>query len=111
MHVLVLLLSVLQSVSVSVSVLVLVCVVGVCCCCEEVRVVKRVHTLIGGVRRLARSLKVVEEVQEEVQEIRDEWENEEVEENGDQGRGETLITCVDEMTCATPFSHAVQCES
>ena len=28
-----------------------------------------------------------------------------------QRRRETLITCVDERTCATPLSHAVQCES
>ena len=62
-------------------------------------------------RRLATALKEVEEVREEVQEIKDEWEDQEVEGNGDQGRGETLITCVDEMTCATPLSHAVQCES
>ena len=40
--------------------------------CEEVRVVKRVHTLSGGVHRLATALKVVEEVQEEVQEVKDE---------------------------------------
>ena len=40
--------------------------------CEEVGVVKRVHTLLGGVHRLATALKVVEEVQEEVQEIKDE---------------------------------------
>ena len=37
--------------------------------CEEVGVVKRVHTLLGGVHRLATALKEVEEVQEEVQEI------------------------------------------
>ena len=43
----------------------------------------------------------MEEVREEVQEIRDEWEEKE---NGDQGRGETLISCVDEMTCATHLS-------
>ena len=40
--------------------------------CEQVGVVKRVHTLLGGVHRLATALKVVEEVQEEVQEIKDE---------------------------------------
>ena len=40
--------------------------------CEEVGVVKRVHTLLGGMHRLATALKVVEEVQEEVQEIKDE---------------------------------------
>ena len=40
--------------------------------CEEVGVVKRVHTLLGGVHRLATALKAVEEVQEEVQEIKDE---------------------------------------
>ena len=57
--------------------------------CEEGGVVKRVHTLFGGVHRLATALKVVEEVQEEVQEIKDEWEDEEVEGNGDQGRGRT----------------------
>ena len=41
-------------------------------CCEEVGVVKRVHTRLGRVHRLATALKVVEEVQEEVQEIKDE---------------------------------------
>ena len=40
--------------------------------CEEVRVVKGVHLLSGEVRRVATGLKVVEEVQEEVQEIEDE---------------------------------------
>ena len=40
--------------------------------CEEVGVVKRVHILLGGVHRLATALKVVEEVREEVQEIKDE---------------------------------------
>ena len=57
--------------------------------CEEVGVVKRVHTLLGGVRSVATALKVVEEVQEEVQQVQDEWEDEEVKENGDQGRGRT----------------------
>ena len=57
--------------------------------CEEVGVVKRVHTLLGGVHRLATALKVVEEVQEEVQEVKDELEDEEVKENEDQGRGRT----------------------
>ena len=62
--------------------------------------------------RLATALKEVEEVREEVQEIKDEWEDEEVQVNGGlKVEGETLITCVDEMTCATPLSHAVQCES
>ena len=54
--------------------------------------------------RLATALREVEEVREEVREIRDEWEDEEEEEIGDQCRGETLITCVDEMTCATHLS-------
>ena len=49
---------------------------------EGVGVVKRVHTLSGEVRRVATALKVVEEVREEVQEIKDEWEDEEVEGNG-----------------------------
>ena len=40
--------------------------------CEEVRVVKRVHTFVSGVHRLATALKVAEEVQEEVQEVKDE---------------------------------------
>ena len=70
--------------------------------CEGGGLVKRVHTLFGGVHRLATALKEVEEVREEVQGIKDEWGDEEDEENGDQGRRETLITCVDEMTCATP---------
>ena len=40
--------------------------------CEEIGVVKGVHLLSGEVRRVATALKVVEEVQEEVQEIKDE---------------------------------------
>ena len=40
--------------------------------CEEVGVVKRVHLLSSEVRRVATALKVVEEVQEEVQEFKDE---------------------------------------
>ena len=71
--------------------------------CEEVGVVKRVHTLSGGVHRLATSLKEVEEVQEEVQEVKVEWEDEEVEGNGGlKVEGEPHTSCVDEMTCATP---------
>ena len=63
--------------------------------------------------RLATALNVVEEVHEEVQEIKDEWEDVEVKKNGGLKVEEkqTLVTCVDEMTCATPLSHAVQCES
>ena len=80
--------------------------------CEGVGLVKRVHTLSGGVHRLATALKVVEEVQEEVQEIKDEWEDEDVEGNGGlKVEGEPYTSCVDDMTCATPLSHAVQCES
>ena len=77
--------------------------------CEEVGVVKRVHTLSGGVHRLATALKVVEEVQEEVQEINDEWEDEEVEDHGLKVEREPHTSCVDEMTCSTPLSHAVHC--
>ena len=40
--------------------------------CEEVGVVKEVHLLSGEVRSVTTALKVVEEVQEEVQEIKDE---------------------------------------
>ena len=40
--------------------------------CEEVGIVKRVHHLLGGVHKLATALKAVEEVQEEVQEVRNE---------------------------------------
>ena len=40
--------------------------------CEEVGVVKGVHLLSGEVRSVASALKVVEEVQEEVQEVKDE---------------------------------------
>ena len=50
--------------------------------CEEVGVVKRVHLLSSEVRRVATALKVVEEVQEEVQGVKDEWKDEEVEGNG-----------------------------
>ena len=61
--------------------------------------------------RLATALKVVEEVQEEVQEeIRDERKDEEIEENGGlKVQGDPHTSCVDEMTCATPLSHAMQC--
>ena len=79
--------------------------------CEGVGVVKRVHTLLGGVHRLATALKEVEEVREEVQEMRDEWEDEEDEENGGLKVEEIRSSCMDGMTCATPLSHAVQCES
>ena len=50
--------------------------------CGEVGVVNRVHTLFGGVHRLATALKEVEEVQEGMQEIKDEWEDQEDEGNG-----------------------------
>ena len=40
--------------------------------CEEVGVVKRVHLLSSEERRVATAFKVVEEVQEEVQEVKDE---------------------------------------
>ena len=40
--------------------------------CEEVGFVKRVHLLSSEVRSVTTALKVVEEVQEEVQEIEDE---------------------------------------
>ena len=67
--------------------------------CEEVGVVKRVHTLFGGVHKLATALKVVEEVQEEEQEIKDEWEEEEVEGNGGLKVEEIPSSCDDhEMT-------------
>ena len=81
--------------------------------CEGVGVVRRVHTLFGGVHRLATALKEVEEVLEEVQEIRDEWEDEEKEENGDQGRGRTahFMYGRDDMRNTLSLSHAVQCES
>ena len=60
--------------------------------------------------RLATALKEVEEVQEEVQEMQDEWENDKVEGNGGlKVEGEPHTSCMDEMTCATPLSHAVQC--
>ena len=40
--------------------------------CEEVGVVKGVHLLSGEIRSVATALNVVEEVQEEVQEVKDE---------------------------------------
>ena len=40
--------------------------------CEEVGVVKGVHLLSGEVNSVTTALKVMEEVQEEVQEIKDE---------------------------------------
>ena len=77
--------------------------------CEKVGVVRRVRTFLGGVHRLATALKVVEEVQEEVQEIKDEWDDEEVEGNGGLKEEEPHTSSMDEMTCATPLSQAVQC--
>ena len=47
--------------------------------CEEVGVVSRVHLLSGEVRSVTTALKVVEEVQE----VKDEWKDEEVEGNGE----------------------------
>ena len=61
--------------------------------------------------RLPTALKEVEEVREEVQEIKDEWEDEEIEENGGLKVEEIRSSCVDGMTCATPLSQAVQRES
>ena len=73
-------------------------------------VVKRVHTLWGGAHKLATTFKVVEEVQEEVQVLKDERVDEDVEGNGGlKVEREPHTSCVDEMTCATPVSHAVQC--
>ena len=67
--------------------------------CEVVRVVKGVHLLSGEVHRLATALKVVEEVHEEVQEVKDEWEDEEVERNGGLKVEEIRSSCDDhEMT-------------
>ena len=40
--------------------------------CEGVGLVKRVHTLLGGVHRCATNLKDVEEVRQEVREVNDE---------------------------------------
>ena len=50
--------------------------------CEGVGLVKRVHTLLGGVHRLATALKEVEEVRQEVREVKDE-ENEEIKVEGE----------------------------
>ena len=47
-------------------------VFGLITCVGE-GLVKRVHLLSSEVRRVATALKVVEEVQEEVQEVKDEW--------------------------------------
>ena len=89
--------------------------IAACRKCEEVGVLKRVHTLLGGVHRLATALNEVGEVQEEAQEIKDEWEDEEVEGNGGlKVEGEPHTSCMDEMTCATPLSHepcGAMCES
>ena len=45
---------------------------------EEVGLVSRLHLLFGKGRSVTTALKVVEEVQEEMQEIEREWEEEEV---------------------------------
>ena len=52
-------------------------------CCEEVGFVSRVHRLSGEVRSVTAALKVEEEVQEEAQEIEDEWGEEVVGWNGE----------------------------
>ena len=45
-----------------------------------------------------------------MQEVKDEWEDEEVEGNGGlKVEGEPHTSCVDEMTCATPLNHAMWC--
>ena len=54
--------------------------------CEEVGVVERVHLLSSEVRRIATALKVGKEVQEKVQEDKDELK---VKDNGDRSRGRT----------------------
>ena len=51
--------------------------------CGKVGLAIRVHLLLGGVRSVTTALKVVEEVQEEVQEIEDEWGDEEIGWNGE----------------------------
>ena len=52
----------------------------------------------------------LKEVPEEVREIKDEWENQEDKENGGlKVEGDPHTSCVDEMTCATPLSHAMWC--
>ena len=67
--------------------------------CEEVGVVSRVYLFSGDVRSVTTSLKEVAEVQEEVHEIKDEWEDEEVEGNGGLGVEEIRSSCDDhEMT-------------
>ena len=48
-------------------------------------------------------------MQEEVQEVKDEWKDEEDEENGGLKVEEIRSSCMDGLTCATPLSHAVQC--
>ena len=51
--------------------------------CVEVGLVIRLHHLFGEVRSVTTALKVVEEVQEGLQEIDGEWEEEEVGWNGE----------------------------
>ena len=51
--------------------------------CGEVGLVIRLHLLFGGVRSVITVLKVVEEVQKGLQEIKGEWEEEEVGWNGE----------------------------
>ena len=65
------------------------------CFCEEVGVVKGVHLISGEVRSVATALKVVEEVQE----VKDEWEVEEVKGDGGLTVEEIRSSCDDhEMT-------------
>ena len=76
--------------------------------CQGAGVVKRVHTLFGGVHRLATALKEVEEVREEVQEIKDVWEDEEVEKNGGLNVEEKRSSHAWLSDMRNTLSHAVQ---
>ena len=77
---------------------------------EEVGFVSRVHLLFGGVRSVTTPLKVVEEVQEGLQEIEDEWGEEEVGWNGEL-KVEERRPLRAWMTWETRATHDVVCKS
>ena len=83
--------------------------------CGEAGLVIRLHLLFGGVRSVTTALKVVEEVQQELQEIEGERERRRGSwmEWRAQSRGATLTTCMEDMRDAhnLGLSHDVVCRS
>ena len=76
--------------------------------CEGVGLVKRVHTLSGGVHRFATNLKEVEEVRQEVREVKDE-ENGEINVEGEPHTSWAYGGWLWNDGHSSDLSHAVQC--